>query len=92
MSWTVTPAVNDLTLSAWSKSTSVQRHLISSLYRQDDDGEYHLVWYAVGLIALLALGATVLLGAIAYCTIKGQAFGGLRKNSFWSYSVGCHPW
>lgn len=34
--------------------------------------DYKLAWYVVPLLVLLALGATVWLGAMAYCMARGK--------------------
>lgn len=52
--------------------------------------EYRLVWYAVAAIVLFALGVTIVLGAIAYCSMNGMYFGAVYKASTYTYSVGCH--
>ena len=53
-------------------------------------GQFPLVWYAVAAIVLFALGATILLGAFAWCSAHGMYFGALYKASTFTYSVGCH--
>ncbi len=52
-------------------------------------GSYHLAWYVVAAIVLFALGATILLGAIAWCSSKGMYFGAVETINAWSYRVGC---
>ena len=51
--------------------------------------QYNLVWFAVAAIVLFALGVTILLGAIAWCSAHGMAFGAVYKASTFTYSVGC---
>lgn len=52
--------------------------------------QFGLIWYAVAAIVLFALGVTILLGAIAWCSAHGQYFGVVYKASTFTYSVGCH--
>lgn len=52
-------------------------------------GDYRLVWYAVAAIVLFALAATIILGAIIYCDLKGKHFGAVQKSGTFTYLVGC---
>lgn len=52
--------------------------------------DFSLIWYAVAAIVLFALGVTILLGAIAWCSAHGEFFGVVYKASTFTYSVGCH--
>ncbi len=69
-------------LQAWADS----RHAQWAVGRD----QYDLVWYAVAAIVLFALGVTILLGAIAWCSAHGMYFGGVYKASTYTHSVGCH--
>lgn len=52
-------------------------------------GDYRLVWFAVAAIVLFALAATILLGAIIYCDLKGMRFGAVRQKNWYTWWVGC---
>lgn len=51
--------------------------------------ELKLVWYVVAAVVLFALGATILIGAIAWCSAHGMSFGAVHKAGTFTYSVGC---
>lgn len=51
--------------------------------------EAKLVWYVVAAVVLFALGATILIGAIAWCSAHGMSFGAVHKAGTFTYSVGC---
>lgn len=57
------------------------------LYR-GSSGEYK-AWYVVPLLVLLALGATVLLGALAWCMLHGQNLGFVANVGAGKYGVMC---
>ncbi len=56
---------------------------------EPDDRVHPLVWYAVAAIVLFALGVTILLGAIVYCSLKGMYFGAYYWQNPWVVKVGC---
>ncbi|GEM_PF-3877942 len=68
-----------------------QSFLSDGKLRRPGDQEHHLVWYAVAAIILFALGVTILLGAIAYCSLKGMYFGAYYWQNPWTVKVGCWP-
>ncbi len=57
------------------------------LYR-GSSAEYK-AWYLVPLLVLLALGATVLLGALAWCMMHGQNLGFVVNVGAGKYGVMC---
>lgn len=65
------------------------RSTLSVLHQARSTGNYALVWYAVAAIVLFALGATILLGAIVYCSLKGKMFGAVRQANWYTWWVGC---
>ncbi len=46
-------------------------------------------WYVVPVVVLLALGATVFLGAMVYCMAKGQALEVLVDRGNGQYGLKC---
>lgn len=46
-------------------------------------------WYLVPLLVLLALGATVLIGALAWCMMHGQNLGFIVNVGAGKYGVMC---
>ena len=52
----------------------------------DDD---YKAWYVVPLLVLLALGATVVLGALAWCMIHGQNLGFVVNVGAGKYGIMC---
>lgn len=46
-------------------------------------------WYLIPLLVLLALGATVLLGALAWCMAHGQNLGFIVNKGAGMYGVMC---
>lgn len=65
------------------------RSLLRDIQAARREGDYRLIWYAVAAIVLFALGATILLGAIIYCDLKGQRFGAVRQKNWYTYWIGC---
>jgi hypothetical protein len=55
---------------------------------QASSDEYK-AWYLVPLLVLLALGATVLLGALAWCMMHGQNLGFVVNAGAGKYGVMC---
>lgn len=53
------------------------------------DSETELVWYVVPLLVLLALGATVALGALAYCMARGMHLSTTIDVGGGRYLIGC---
>lgn len=46
-------------------------------------------WYVVPLLVLLALGATVVLGALAWCMVHGQNLGFVVNVGAGKYGIMC---
>lgn len=59
------------------------------LWKSVRESDFKLAWYIVAAIVLFALGATIILGAIAFCVPKGMYFGAVQTINIWSYCVGC---
>ncbi|WP_077614372.1 hypothetical protein [Caenibacillus caldisaponilyticus] len=59
--------------------------------QSDDNVEDAVVWYVVAIFVLLALGATILLGAMAWCFIhaKHSLYAVVSLNP-WTFKVGCN--
>ncbi|MDO5094682.1 MAG: hypothetical protein Q4D79_14920 [Propionibacteriaceae bacterium] len=62
------------------------------LWKSVRESDFKLAWYIVAAIVLFALGVTITLGAIAFCTSKGMYFGAVQTINIWSYRVGCFRW
>lgn len=65
------------------------RSLLRDIEASRREGDYRLVWFAVAAIVLFALAATILLGAIIYCDLKGMRFGAVRQRNWYTYWIGC---
>lgn len=52
-------------------------------------GNYRMAWYLVPLLVLLALGATVFLGAIVYCMLRGKHLAATFNRGGGIFLIGC---
>ena len=73
-----------MSLSSWTPAQAMRQLRLGR-----ETGDYALIWYAVAAIVLFALAATILLGAIIYCSLKGKMFGAVRQKDWYTWWVGC---
>lgn len=52
-------------------------------------GDYRLAWYVVPLLVLLALGSTVVLGAMVYCMLRGKHLAATVNVGGGKFLIGC---
>jgi hypothetical protein len=78
-----------MTLVATNYCASLLRGHLGRLDRARTSGDYRMVWYVVAAIILFSLAATILLGAIIYCDLKGMRFGAVRQADPFTWHVGC---
>ncbi len=51
--------------------------------------DYRLAWYVVPLLVLLALGATVILGAMVFCMLRGKRLATTINIGGGQFLIGC---
>lgn len=51
--------------------------------------DYPLAWYVVPLLVLLALGATVILGAMVFCMLRGMHLAVTVNLGGGKFLIGC---
>ena len=78
-----------MTLVATNYFAGLLRTYLGRLDEARASGDYRLVWWVVAAIVLFSLGATILLGAIIYCDLKGMRFGAVRQADQFTWYVGC---
>jgi hypothetical protein len=58
-------------------------------FKRMRSGEYAIAWYVVPLLVLLALGGTVVLGAMAYCIARGRHLSATANLGGGRFLIGC---
>lgn len=92
MTTALAPTKQPGALAGWMKSIVIRAeeevsHRGGSLARRNDIVQFILV---AALIVLLALGATVVIGAIAMCAANGGVMDAVVSTDPWTFKIYCH--